>query len=265
MNDIIINRDGSYAISGTGDLISATNVESISQRIYDAIMSMPPSIATGVEKSKISILKQRIKVYLQDFFAKSLEIDASKIQIDTLLSLNDNASFRFTYTDTDGSGREISYNGDHSFSLSSGVLSDVEYNPSKLSLYDIDYSAIILYREILEYTNRLELHIPPALNNTNIAISDIIITLEENANNIISRTETITIPIKQNTIIYPVSRHIPGFKAKLESVREIISYTSSDVDDISKSSDSGELVLVCRGSGTVTAVVTVMNILQYTK
>lgn len=268
MNDITINANGTYLIDRYQDLVPADFETAISQKIYDAIMSMPPSLASGMEKSKISILQAKIRTYINEFFAKDIDIDPYKIEISTVASPSDNAAFRFVYNDTMDNGIQVNFKSNLEFSLSSGAILKVDYSPAWLEKYDSSSTKeITLYREIKEYVSKIELSVHPEIDSSGMAVSDIIIMNELDHGSVTSRTLDIVIPVKDGSIIYPVSRYIDS--SSINSKREIvrsINVTSADAGiTYSESEESGELVLVCRGEGNVYVTATLMNILQYTR
>ena len=264
MNGIKINADGTPVIIN-GDFITISHSRLLSQKIYRAIMNMPPDMLSGKNQTKTSILEPILISYLSNFFNGDPDIDGSKFQVEIENSIDQKVDFTVKYNENSSEGNGTAISTGLDFLLEGGALLTVNYSPEWLSIRNKEYrKQKSYYIKLEEDSQEILVPVEPYTLDTDSGISyPIVLTLSKWEDITDIRKIEFSIPITDTTMLYPISRYIPGFTDQQDV---ILNYQLDDTDLIYNTNDMyGEYVIIVKDqTGTLTGYVNIMTAVQFT-
>lgn len=264
--DIKISQDG-CPVFVDGDFSPVDFAEFISQKIYKALMNMEITRVSGLPSTKPDVLEASILDYLTTQFYRDLYVQPQGISVKvTVLPGDDSAKFVISYKGMSPEGRIVEFSSNLMYSVKSGAVLSVDYEPGWLSLPKYMAEKELQFPvSVTSPTQDIEIPMAPypssSTENGTAGISSItlpIYILSTDQLDTISDTETkeFTITLRSTRSKYQLSAYIAGF-VRRESIVE--SYEFDDTDISYRVTDEyGEtVVLVDKGTeGTLTGEVT---------
>ena len=272
-NDIIVDNEG-VPILEDNDLAPAAYAQHLYQKIYKAIMNMPPNVISGISYDHASELTGALRGYFTEYFISDTDIDSGNIEIDinTGEAGGESATLKMSYTTSAPDGSEVDIVEGLSYSLEGGVLTTIDMEPPWLESIQGYYEISILHNvSISEFTSSIIIPVrpvPASYSYGNRTSRDNIVLLKPSYP--VGDTETTrgfsfyTMPSRH---MYPISRYISGLSDKVDVITGVEIDNWDDISsNFTKIKENGEVSLIARKATAmqITGTATIVTAVQVT-
>lgn len=262
MYDIVIQKNGGLSLLN-GDIQNATFERYIAQKIYAAVMEIPPDLLSGRSTASAETMQRTLQQYFNDHFMNDPDIDYRNLVciLDENVPVTHIVMYTLTYTGTSPEGKSISFTSDFRYSLESGSLDGV--------VYEIKYPNVNLgepyeveeFVKITSMTQEVELPVTPFLGPSTTSVFSPVVLIPPSLSGSI---EEITLPYIISTDgirkTYQIDQYITGFDINKHSVKELSSmYTSPDDMDCSVFDKYGRTIVRTSSEGTISGFAEVIT------
>lgn len=262
MYDFVINRDGTLRLRG-GDIVAATKSTHINQKLYRALMLMPPGVLAGAKGSDLLSTETAIRDFLLLHFMGDQEVDPSKIVV--LLSgvQGSDIVVKLSYEMVSDGASAESTSMESALSMEGGVVRSVDRAPSWLSTYRTESSRLINHVVSIDTpTSRIPLPVTPALSESGLSS---VISLRQAyvTGDIVTRDVQFSFTMLGSRRRYILSRYLTGY---LEAHDSIL-YIDLDVypDDLQRIDEYGDVVYVSNMGGDISGTATLAETMMITR
>ena len=272
--DVKISQDGCPVIA-RGDFLPIDFASFIAQKIYKAIMNMPLNIASGIPLARQTELESVVTDYLIIAFQQDRILDPRGLNVSITPSPGDEkALYTISYKGKAPDGTVVEYSSDLAYSVKSGAMSTVDYEPKWLSIpRTMTQKVIQLPKSVNTPVSNLEIPIEPypwhgnsnnVMDGGNLAMPIYLLTEDQISTIDTSTTVTFTIPLVATRSKYQLSSYIDEYTRR----GSIIESYSFDITDITfrVSIEYGEpIIIVEKGTtGDITGSAVLRNAVQCT-
>ena len=174
--DIRITSDGMIDLS-TGDMAMTSASELIAQKLYRALVAMPPNIIAGKRTISYATLQAMVRSFLQNYFAGDKYVIAANINVD-MTSETDSTSTRIVLSYAgDLENGEVSATQGMTYTVHDGTVNSITFDRAEFSAFESTTNInITIPMVITEMTSFIDLPIAPAndpeTNEPRIVIRD---------------------------------------------------------------------------------------------
>lgn len=264
MYDILINKNGTARLH-SGDLRQTSIEQYLSQKIYKAIMELNPDYFSSINENNRDRFQDYIAQYFNDYFISDGDIDPQSFRfiINNPGSKNQSINCSIEYQTQTAQGKVISFRSDLNYSLTSGAISSVNYNPAYLytrrNPKEVD---VMIKIEIDTYTNEIQVPVIPSIDLEGEIDSDPILLLAEVMTDNINEPRYLDFEINTDTIqsSYVISHYVSGLNRHTDSIHKLVNVTT-DLNCTVMEQD-GELLIKCGEAGVITGTVEVLTAIQ---
>lgn len=265
MFDVRIKNDGRLNLDHY-DLTVTTYEQYLAQKIYRAVMDMNPGDFSGINVERKQEVTDALRRYFLSYFNGDPDIDGRAVVLELVTpSVGQHARFTLSYSGRSPNGRPVDIHQGFDYSFTAGALESVDLDPRWL--ITSPYQALRSINHIVhvsDYTREIELPVHPYLVGFDAeqTLAPVYLLTEAMLEGGESRTESFSIEVTSERILYPISRYLEDFSSSTELISAI---DIEDTDlDYSESNLYGEPTIVCREPGTITGTATILNALQST-
>jgi len=262
MYDIIIQKNGGLYLLN-GDLNNATYDRYIAQKLYAAVMEIPPDLLSGRSTNSATTMQSILQQYFVDRFRNDTDINPSNISciINENLPINDSISYSLTYNGISPDGKSINYNSNFSFLLESGALHGVNYDIKFPNINLGDAYEVEEYITISSMSNELELPVTPMLGpDVNVLYSPIVLIPQHLSGSIGESSMVYNITTNGTRKTYQLDNYINGYDLNKHTVGAITSmYTTPDNMTCTIFDKYGKLIIRTSDIGSIQGTVSVIT------
>jgi len=267
-SDILIHPDGHYHL-GTGDFIMADAGSYYHQKVYSALMSMPPTVASGRNMTDLITVETAIRQYLNTRFASDPDIQPSSFLVSAVSngSQGITVSLSVSITAPDGTPIEVATSTD--YSLEGGSLKYVDFEPQWLEYMNNFRTEPILFYVTIDAPSQ-DILLPvrpypasPAAGSRETSDPIYLLSTSQSTDTE-SFEEAFSIETNAFRTLYPLSRYLASYTHKNAVVMDA-TLDGSDTN-VSVETVDGELCIVLKvpSVGTVTGLATLVTAIQAT-
>jgi len=279
--DIKIYQDGTPVLQ-YGDFVPIDFSGYVSQRIYQALMTMDLSLVTGMQLTKVKELEEALTGYLVSYFSRDGYIVPQGITATVIpMPGDDRIKYSVTYKGSSPDGSPIEVTSDLAYSVAGGAVLSVDYEPKWLTTPTYNTPKTLTFPiTISEVTSEVELPLEPSTYNMSedshltgfsnvptesLQACPIYLLTAAQLDGVDNTTEeAFTIQVRSNRSKYQLSAFVTSF-IRRESIIDSYSFdSSSEVTDFMVITEYGEPTVIITDvtSGTITGSVTLRKAVQ---
>lgn len=273
MYDIEINELGIPKFNNY-DIYKSTYERYLSQKIYGALMSIPPSLITGLDKRYPDIIETSISAYMFNYFIGDSDIDPANVVIKINDVVEDNVKISIGYRTTSPTGDLIGIDYGIDFNYVAGALVSADFDPSYLLAKEFpEKEDIKIYLTVDNPTNEIELPIEPysdigysPLNIGDnilaaITFQPILLCDKEDYVDTSAISKDFSINITNDQLLYQIERYINNFISSDYIIDNIIINSVPDGFEYILKQEYGSHILISSNNviGTVTGQVSAIK------
>jgi len=262
MYDITIQKNGGLYLPN-GDLQGTSYEIYISQKLYAAVMNIPPNLLAGRSSNSAETMQKVLQQYFVNEFRQDSDINSNNIECTINGDLPTDQSIHYTinYTGISPDGKSINYSNGFNFILESGALAGVNYdikypNINLGELYEVEE-----YITITTMSQELELPVTPMLGPDLNTLYSPIALVPINLSGSLGEVE-LNYSIETDGIrkTYQLENYIIGFDINRHSLGRIISMYTDPDDMICTVFDKyGKIIIRTSNTGTITGLVSAIT------
>jgi len=269
-DDIIINPDGCYRLE-SGDFTKADITAYIKQKIYAALMSMPPNVVSGVNATHLDVVETSLRQYLNNRLMGDPDIQKDLIKVVAVPNGTPQGltlTVEVSVTAPDGTPVDTSVSTD--YSISGGSLKSVDFSPSWLEhLNRWARKDVIHPVTITEYTTEIPIPLKPfpaSMAAGSRESAEVIYLMRSSGVRALNQRDVaFSVITFSNRTLYPLSRSIVGFVDKVNCIIDA-SLTETSANRFIQMVE-GELSLVLQNpeaASIIEGTATMVNAVQAT-
>lgn len=274
--DIRINQDGTPIILG-GDFYPVEFAEYVSQKIYKALMNMDPKTVSGIQIHKQEELEEAISEYLAEYFYSDLDIDSEGITITVEINPGmEKIKMSLSYSGSSPAGIPVEFTSSLSYSVSSGAILSVDYEPSWLAIPEYATQVEVLYPiTVTSPTTDIELPMEPYPNELSTsaptleseATLPVYLLTEDQISTIDTLTDdTFSISLRSTRSKYQLSSYLSSYVRRSHIIDSYeVTYSDSNPDYTIITEYGEPVIVVTPGTtGTISGTAKLRQAVQVT-
>lgn len=262
MYDIIIQKNGGLYLLN-GDLTNASYDRYIAQKLYAAVMEIPPDLLAGRTTNSAASMQKILQQYFIDKFRSDSDINPQNIIciINDSIPIENSISYNLSYSGTAPDGKDIEYSSNFGFLLEGGALAGVTYDISFPNINLGEKYEVEEYITITSMTQEVELPVTPMLGTSMTELYAPVILIPKNLSGSLGEVEmNYNISTNGTRKTYQLENNIIGFDINRHTLKNILSiYTDPEEMNYTVFDKYGKIIIRTSDVGTISGTATIIT------